>query len=133
MQILVPILGLHHDPKYFPDPERFDPERFSEEEKKERPHFCYLPFGEGPRMCIGKCHLSSVSDRCGTVRIATILRDGRLSNRGFIPGRNKRLPCSPHDQPCPWHSHKLQSNGGSFNLLATDFFFQILAHSVFKM
>jgi cytochrome P450 family 6 len=53
MQVVVPILGLHHDPKYYPDPERFDPERFSEEEKKKRPHFSYLPFGEGPRMCIG--------------------------------------------------------------------------------
>jgi cytochrome P450 family 6 len=53
MLVLVPILGLHHDPKYYPDPERFDPERFSEAEKKKRPHFCYLPFGEGPRMCIG--------------------------------------------------------------------------------
>jgi cytochrome P450 family 6 len=51
--VLVPILGIHHDPKYYPDPERFDPERFSEAEKKKRPHSCYLPFGEGPRMCIG--------------------------------------------------------------------------------
>jgi cytochrome P450 family 6 len=51
--VLVPILALHYDPKYYPDPERFDPERFSEEEKKKRPHFCYLPFGEGPRICIG--------------------------------------------------------------------------------
>jgi cytochrome P450 family 6 len=53
MLVMVPILGLHHDPIYYPDPERFDPERVSEEEKKKRPHFCYLPFGEGPRMCIG--------------------------------------------------------------------------------
>jgi cytochrome P450 family 6 len=53
MLVLMPILGLHHDSKYYPDPERFDPERFSEEEKKKRPHFSYLPFGEGPRMCIG--------------------------------------------------------------------------------
>ncbi|XP_069702399.1 probable cytochrome P450 6a14 [Periplaneta americana] len=52
MQALISIMGLHHDPKYYPDPEMFDPERFSEEEKSKRPHFSYLPFGEGPRICI---------------------------------------------------------------------------------
>jgi cytochrome P450 family 6 len=54
IQLVLPILALHHDPKYYPDPERFDPERFSEEEKKKRPQFSYLPFGEGPRLCIGE-------------------------------------------------------------------------------
>jgi cytochrome P450 family 6 len=49
----IPILALHHDPKYYPDPERFDPERFSEEEKAKRHHYVYLPFGEVPRICIG--------------------------------------------------------------------------------
>jgi cytochrome P450 len=49
----IPILALHHDPKYYPDPDRFDPERFSEEEKAKRHHYVYLPFGEGPRICIG--------------------------------------------------------------------------------
>jgi cytochrome P450 family 6 len=58
VNIMVPIFGLHHDPKYYPDPERFVPERFSEEEKKKRPHFSYLPFGEGHRICIGKFQLS---------------------------------------------------------------------------
>ena len=99
-KIWVPILGLHHDPKYYPDPERFDPERFSEEEKKKRPHFSYLPFGEGPRNCIGKCHLSSLSDSCGTVHIMTILQDGRLIVRGLIPGGSKGPSCSPRDQHC---------------------------------
>lgn len=44
---------LHHDPQNWPDPERFDPDRFLPEREKERPAYAYLPFGGGPRLCIG--------------------------------------------------------------------------------
>ena len=54
IQIFIPVMGLHYDPKYYPQPERFDPERFSDKEKKNRPQYSYLPFGEGPRICIGE-------------------------------------------------------------------------------
>ncbi|XP_066599290.1 uncharacterized protein [Prorops nasuta] len=49
----LPMLGFHYDPEYYPDPEKYDPERFTEENKKSRPAFTYFPFGEGPHMCIG--------------------------------------------------------------------------------
>ncbi|XP_058661087.1 thromboxane-A synthase [Ammospiza caudacuta] len=44
---------LHHNPEFWPDPEKFIPERFTEEAKKERHPFAYLPFGAGPRGCLG--------------------------------------------------------------------------------
>jgi cytochrome P450 family 9 len=52
--IWIPVYGLHHDPKYFEEPEKFDPERFLGERKNQTLHCgAYLPFGLGPRMCIG--------------------------------------------------------------------------------
>ncbi|XP_066904056.1 probable cytochrome P450 6a14 [Halyomorpha halys] len=51
--IIIPVWSLHHDPQYFPNPEKFDPERFSEENKESIVPYTFLPFGEGPRMCIG--------------------------------------------------------------------------------
>lgn len=51
-KITIPIVGLHRDPKYFPDPMKFDPERFNEENKHNIVPNTYIPFGIGPRMCI---------------------------------------------------------------------------------
>lgn len=48
------IYGIHRDPKYYPEPEKFDPERFSEENKHKIIPGTYLPFGVGPRNCIGE-------------------------------------------------------------------------------
>ena len=52
--VMIPIMGIHYDEDYYPEPETFDPERFNEENKKSRPQYIHLPFGEGPRNCIGK-------------------------------------------------------------------------------
>ncbi|XP_066905483.1 cytochrome P450 6a2-like [Halyomorpha halys] len=52
--IFIPIWALHRNPENFPDPDKFDPERFSEENKHTINPYAYLPFGEGPRFCIGK-------------------------------------------------------------------------------
>jgi cytochrome P450 family 9 len=49
----IPIYALHYDEKYFPNPQKFDPERFSEDNKKNINTGAYLPFGVGPRNCIG--------------------------------------------------------------------------------
>ncbi|KAH8356276.1 hypothetical protein KR200_007094, partial [Drosophila serrata] len=51
--VVVPTWGIHHDPEFYPEPEKFIPERFDEEQVKQRPACTFLPFGDGPRNCIG--------------------------------------------------------------------------------
>ncbi|CAL1686478.1 unnamed protein product [Lasius platythorax] len=51
--MMIPVYALHRDPKYYPNPDKFDPERFSEENKDNIVPYTYLPFGQGPRKCIG--------------------------------------------------------------------------------
>ncbi|XP_072143309.1 cytochrome P450 3A41-like [Dermacentor andersoni] len=65
MCVDIPMAGIHHDPEYFPEPEKFNPERFMPENKDALRPFTYLPFGAGPRDCIGK--------RLGLVQAKTTL------------------------------------------------------------
>lgn len=57
--IMIPIRAFHNDPEIYPNPEVFDPSRFSAEEKNNRNSCAYIPFGTGPRQCIGKYNLLS--------------------------------------------------------------------------
>lgn len=50
----MPIYALHTDPENFPEPDVFKPERFNKQNQSNIKKFTYLPFGEGPRMCLGK-------------------------------------------------------------------------------
>lgn len=71
---------MHRHPRYFPDPERFDPERFTDAAKKARPQFAYFPFGGGARVCIGE-HFAKME---GTLVLASIAQRFRLS---LVPGQ----------------------------------------------
>nr|XP_033338371.1 cytochrome P450 6k1-like [Megalopta genalis] len=66
--VYISLFGMHYDPEHYPDPEKFDPMRFSEENKEKRPAFTYFPFGEGPRACIG-LRMGLMQAKLGIVRM----------------------------------------------------------------
>jgi cytochrome P450 len=66
---------IHRHPEYWPDPERFDPERFTSEAEAARPRYTWFPFGGGPRACIGQ-HFAMLE---AVLVLAVLLRDYELS------------------------------------------------------
>ncbi|KAG8176932.1 hypothetical protein JTE90_018715 [Oedothorax gibbosus] len=50
--VTIPVYAIHHDPTIYNDPQIFNPDRFSPEEKAKRPPYSYIPFGAGPRNCV---------------------------------------------------------------------------------
>jgi cytochrome P450 len=72
--VLVSQWVTHRDPRFWPDPERFDPLRFTPEAKASRPKMAYFPFGAGPRVCIGE----SFAWMEGVLLLATIAQRWRF-------------------------------------------------------
>lgn len=77
--VLLSPFVVHRDPRWFSEPERFDPERWRPEEKALRPKFSYLPFGGGARVCIGE-HFAWLE---GVLLLATIGQKWRFR---LVPG-----------------------------------------------
>ena len=76
---------MHRHPTYWDDPERFDPERFSAAQSAARPKFVYLPFGAGPRQCIGN-HFAMAEAQ---IILATLVQRYRLH---LVPGGQQVVP-----------------------------------------
>lgn len=77
---------MHRDPRFFPDPERFDPDRWDTAACRNLPKFAYFPFGGGPRQCIG----SSFAVTEAVLLLATIARRFRL-----VSGDPSPIPAVP--------------------------------------
>jgi cytochrome P450 len=73
--LLAPQIVAHRDPRFWDDPLRFDPQRFTEENKSGRPRFCYFPFGAGARQCIGE----GLAWMEGVLILSFVARHWRLS------------------------------------------------------
>uniref|UniRef100_A0A8C8SEU2 unspecific monooxygenase n=1 Tax=Pelusios castaneus TaxID=367368 RepID=A0A8C8SEU2_9SAUR len=109
--VMIPPFVLHRDPEYWPEPEEFRPERFSKENKEILDPYTYLPFGAGPRNCIGmRFALLSMK-----VAIASLLQNFtikpcketqiplKLSSVGFIlPEKPIILKLVPRTGPSEW-------------------------------
>jgi cytochrome P450 len=78
--VLISQFVMHRDPRYFPDPLRFDPERFTADAKSKRAKFTYFPFGAGVRQCIGE----SFAWMEGVLVLATFLQKWSLR---LVPGQ----------------------------------------------
>jgi cytochrome P450 len=57
--LMLPQWAVHRSPRFWEDPDSFDPERWRPDRVRDRPRFAYFPFGGGPRHCIGK-HLAKL-------------------------------------------------------------------------
>ncbi|XP_039432917.1 probable cytochrome P450 6g2 isoform X2 [Culex pipiens pallens] len=73
MPVLIPIYAIHRDPKFFPDPLRFNPERFSKENLDKIVPCSYMPFGVGPRTCLGS-HFGTLQVKVAIVRLLSRYR-----------------------------------------------------------
>jgi cytochrome P450 len=85
-QILLSQWVVHHDPRWFPNPEGFDPDRWLPERARNLPRFAYFPFGGGPRVCIGN-HFATME---ATLVLAVIMQRWQIE---LLPGQ--RLDLAP--------------------------------------
>ncbi|KRT85204.1 cytochrome P450, partial [Oryctes borbonicus] len=86
--VMISLPGLHMDPEYFPEPDKFDPERFSKENKSKIKPFTFLSFGNGPRVCIGQ-RFALLQNKLG---LCLILKNFKISALETTP---KKIVADP--------------------------------------
>jgi cytochrome P450 len=104
-RVLYSIYLAHRDPRYWPAPETFDPDRFTPERASGRPAYVYLPFGGGPRNCIG----AAFAQLEARLALARLLQRSTFKMAGapvrphmgatLAPGRHARVAVYPRPQP----------------------------------
>lgn len=88
---------LHRNPAYFPDPERFDPDRFTPEREKQLPRYAYIPFGAGPRICIGN-HLALMEGQLLIALLTQRVTFTLLPDQAIVPDSVHSLALRPAGQ-----------------------------------
>jgi cytochrome P450 len=106
--IYVPIYALHRHTALWDRPEEFDPDRFAPEPSKDRHRYAYLPFGGGPRICIG----SAFAMMEGVAILATLLGSVRLTHLAAEPPKPRmRLTLRP-ERPLMMRVESRNPKGG---------------------
>lgn len=91
-QIVIPIFAVHRHRKYWEDPDRFDPDRFLPEREALRPRTQFMPFGAGPRICLGQ----SFAMIEAVTLLATFVRGARFEWDGkHLPEPVSRITLRP--------------------------------------
>ncbi len=90
-QVVICTNATHHDPNLYPDPDRFDPERFTEAASAGRHKFAYAPFGGGRRLCIGE----NFAWMEGVLVLATIAQHWKFRMTGPRPALDPHITLRP--------------------------------------
>ncbi|XP_062444115.1 cytochrome P450 3A9-like [Rhea pennata] len=108
--VMIPPFTLHHNPEYWPEPEEFRPERFSKENREAIDPYTFLPFGAGPRNCIGMRFALLTLKAAITVLLQNFTFRTcketpiplKLSSKGFLrPQKPILLKLVPRSDPTP--------------------------------
>jgi cytochrome P450 len=100
--VLLPQWVVHRDPRYYDDPERFEPDRWDTERVRQMPKYAYFPFGGGPRICIGNTFAMMES----VLILATVAQQYRFT-------------VAPGHPVVPWPSFTLRPQYGIKSVLTT--------------
>lgn len=113
MTVMVPVYALHRDPELWPDPEEFKPDRFNKENKQSINPYAYLPFGIGPRNCLGM-RFAMVMIKLALVKV--------LQNYSFMVCEETEIPLRMHPEGLvgPLHPIKLKLQKRSLNSAYVD-------------